>query len=80
MTGLRDRLATNELPSVLRIDGESGCGKSSFLRAGLLGSLINKKHRGLFRASAFRPLELREPNPGGILQLLLELILSLIHI
>jgi len=74
VSAVEQRLEDRLLPSMFRIDGESGCGKSSFLRAGILGRLRGARSRGRFRVAVFRPSDLRTELAVGVLGRLLELI------
>lgn len=75
---LRDRAAhPGGKPMIVRITGESGCGKTSFLRAGILAALIRPSELGRFRVVAVRPTDFHDENglpDHRLLSRLLEII------
>ncbi|HYG10517.1 MAG TPA: ankyrin repeat domain-containing protein [Pyrinomonadaceae bacterium] len=60
---LRARAAhPNGKPMIARISGESGCGKTSFMRAGILAALNRPGELGRFRVVAARPTDFHDEN------------------
>ncbi len=49
-------------PMIARISGESGCGKTSFMRAGILAALNHPRELGRFRVIAVRPTDFHDEN------------------
>lgn len=54
---LMDRARPGGLPMMARITGESGCGKTSFMRGGVLADLNKASRLGRFRVLAVRPTD-----------------------
>lgn len=74
VSSLRQRFETPGAPNTLSIVGASGCGKSSFLYAGILHGLMEAEHRGLYQTVAFRPEAFMGPDgkPRPVIATLLQ--------
>ncbi|HLZ87062.1 MAG TPA: ankyrin repeat domain-containing protein, partial [Puia sp.] len=57
---LLERFDDGSRVAVLRLTGSSGSGKSSLLRAGILGGLTAPEHRGRYYVAAVRPEDLHD--------------------
>lgn len=74
----RERMDSRTRPLAMKILGKSGCGKSSFLRAGILGRLSDSRELERFRVVAVRPTELQNSRgkPEAVLSKLLKIVES----
>ena len=77
LNALKARALPGRPPMIARITGESGCGKTSFLRRGLLGALTQPRERGAFRVAAMRPTDFHDgrglPDPRVLYRLLTQI-------
>ncbi|MFO1497158.1 MAG: ankyrin repeat domain-containing protein [Verrucomicrobiota bacterium] len=72
----RYRVDMGKAPLIMKIVGASGCGKSSFLRAGILAALIRPEELQRFRVVAVRPTEFYTASgkPEGLMTRLLTIV------
>lgn len=71
---MRRRIDPKGPPMIVQITGESGCGKSSFLRAGVLAALIRPNELGRFVVVAIRPTDFHDEDGLPDKQILSRLI------
>lgn len=67
-------LKSHPKPAIMQISGESGCGKTSFMRRGILAELTAPSQKGRFTVAAFRPTDFHDQNGLPDRQIIIRLV------